>query len=79
MSIVIEETSYNARVINYGVLMIDPYAYRAFGRPPTNLSTNDLKLLRYFADNANLALSRRDLIEGLGKLIEILMKAWMCG
>lgn len=69
LSDVTKETSYNARVINYGVLMIDLYAYRAFwaGRP-INLSPNDLKLLRYFADNANLALSRRDLIEGVGKI-----------
>ena len=57
-----------AQVIENGPLTIDMVALRArWDGVPIDISPNEFRLLRFFAENANRVLTRRELIEGLGK------------
>ena len=52
-----------------GMLSIDLAALRAkWAGAPIDLSPNEFRLLRFFAENPNRVLSRSELIAGLGKL-----------
>lgn len=54
--------------IEVGPLVIDTIAYQArWAGHPIELSPNEFRLLRFLAENPDRVMSRRDLIEGLGK------------
>ena len=55
-------------VIEQGELTINIPAYQArWAGEPVDLSPNEFRLLRFFAENPDRLLTRRELIEGLGK------------
>lgn len=55
-------------VIGLGNLTINIPAYQArWDGTPLDLSPNEFRLLRFFAENPDRLLTRRELIEGLGK------------
>jgi len=55
-------------VINAGQLRIDLVAERAFWEnAPVTLRPNEFRLLRFFAENPNRVLTRRELIDAIGK------------
>ncbi|QUL38057.1 response regulator transcription factor [Erythrobacter sp. JK5] len=57
-----------SRKVEVGDLSIDLVALQARWRDePIDLRPNEFRLLRFFAENPNRVLSRRDLINGLGK------------
>lgn len=56
-------------LLERGTLSIDLAALRAkWAGAPIDLSPNEFRLLRFFAENPNRVLSRGELIAGLGKL-----------
>lgn len=60
---------HHAQRIDLGELTIDLAAQQArWSGKPIPLRPNELRLLRYFAENANQVLSRSELIAGLGKV-----------
>lgn len=57
-----------AHFVESGPLTIDMVALRAkWAGAPIDIRPNEFRLLRFFAENANRVLSRRELIAGLGK------------
>lgn len=55
-------------VIELGPLTIDTLGHQArWGGKVVDLSPNEFRLLRYFAENPDRVLSREELIQGLGK------------
>lgn len=55
-------------LIELGELTIDTLGHQArWGREAIELSPNEFRLLRYFAENPDRVLSRQELIVGLGK------------
>ncbi|MFZ9396364.1 MAG: response regulator transcription factor, partial [Erythrobacter sp.] len=55
-------------VLEQGELTINIPAYQArWAGEPVDLSPNEFRLLRFFAENPDRLLTRRELIEGLGK------------
>ena len=57
-----------SRALTIGAYQIDLVALQArYDDRPIALRPNEFRLLRYFAENADRVLSRRELIDGLGK------------
>jgi len=55
--------------IECGSLLVDLPGIRArWNGIPLEISLNEFRLLRFFAENANVVLSRKQVIEGLGKV-----------
>jgi two-component system phosphate regulon response regulator PhoB len=63
-----QQRRHSAHRIEIGALAIDMSALQArWNGKPVPLRPNEFRLLRFFAENPDVVLSRHDLIEGLGK------------
>lgn len=62
------QAPYSANMLEYGPLVFNLASHRAFWNDtPIEISPNEFRLLRFLAENANLALSRAEIVAGLGR------------